>query len=175
MHSWCPAFHDVSRGQMRQSFKPEAGCLSFSMPKLPRLNNLVWLADFGTDDPYWILDCYPVTWPCHQQAHELKGCFLVSHLVLEPSGTGNREMSTRRKRDDHIPRNGPDGSVANAHLVMKFAAIFSGKQITRPSLMPATTEGLSDDAGELTRDENAHVSPSFSGVFYLTPSPFVSV
>lgn len=40
--------------------------------------------------------------------------------------------------------------------------IFSGQQVTRPSIMAAVTEGVAHNAGEFAGDKNSHALPSCS-------------
>ena len=55
MHAGFATFHDVGGFQLREVLEPEAGGLCLSVPKLPRLDYLVWLADAAADDGYGVL------------------------------------------------------------------------------------------------------------------------
>ena len=45
VNAWFPSIDDVCRLEMREIVEPKASCFRLTVSELPRLNDLVWLAD----------------------------------------------------------------------------------------------------------------------------------
>jgi len=97
------AFYYSGRLKFWQAFQPQAGCLCFAMPELPRLNDLVGLADVCADYADRVFQGDERDRRVEQGANKLKcGCLLVA-LGGEPARATDGQMCTRRKSNEHVP------------------------------------------------------------------------
>ena len=103
MYARLPAVNNVRRHQIRQILEPQTCRLSFAMPKLPRLNDLIGLANVTANDANGVLQRDTWYGRRKQRFHEFQ-CFGLLHTLLpKPAGTAYGKVGTRRVRDHQIP------------------------------------------------------------------------
>jgi hypothetical protein len=91
------------------------------VPELPRLNDLVWLADARGNDRDRILQGDARDWRVEEKPHELNRLALLLPLFLEPSCPADGKVSAWWVSDHEIPSAVQD--FANVALVMLAWAI----------------------------------------------------
>jgi hypothetical protein len=79
----------VRRREFREPFQPKARGFDLAMPELPRLDDLVGLADSATDNADRVFDGNAWYRGIHQLMHELERLGLCMLLTLEPSRAAN--------------------------------------------------------------------------------------
>src|SRR6478736_7004474 len=117
------------------------------MAKLPRLNDLIRLANFAADDAHRILYADPAyltilkaVW-LHQVAHELQRLRLLLPLVLEPASAADGKVRAWRVSNHQIPMLICGQDLPHITLVMEWRIIIRWQQITAPRIVPTATKG----------------------------------
>ena len=105
-----PPLDYIGRLEWRQALEPQASRFDLTMTELPRLDDLVGLTNLRGDDPYGIFNGDARNPARHQPADELECLGLLRFLLLEPSGTGYRQMRAGREGQHHVPVNLPRGA-----------------------------------------------------------------
>ena len=103
MHLGFTATDHVAWFQSRQVLEPQASCLGFTMPKLPRLNDLMGGGNRAADDADRILDAPAINGRRHQQAHEIQRFRLLTLLAVEMPAAGHRQMRAWWMGNHQIP------------------------------------------------------------------------
>lgn len=111
-----PSIHNVCWLQARKILQPKAGGLGFTVPKLPRLNDLIRLAKNGADNADWVFQCNMFDWSIEKQINELKSFFLFLFLAGKPPGTRHGQMCAWRVANHHVPV--IQQHIANIALIM---------------------------------------------------------
>ena len=75
----------VCGDQGGQSLEPEAGCLDLAMPELPRLDDLVRLANLGTDHADRVLDGDAVNRRIEEGTDKGQRIHLLLGAIFKPS------------------------------------------------------------------------------------------
>ncbi len=65
--------------------QPQAGCLCFTVSKLPRLYYLVRLSDMAANYAYRVFKCYFFNWRIQEQPNKIQGFRLLHFLIFEPA------------------------------------------------------------------------------------------
>ena len=156
--------YDVGRGQQGEALEPKASRLRLAVPVLPRLNDLRGLRDAGRDDADRILQGNLGDGTTKERANEVEGGLLKPLLTFEPSSAADREMSARRMCNHQIP------IVAEKRRDITYDVLprtLRGEEVTRPRIVTASRECVTDRARKLTRDEDFHASkPNASAVVF---------
>ena len=150
--------YDVGRGQQGEALEPKASRLRLAVPVLPRLNDLRGLRDAGRDDADRILQGNLGDGTTKERANEVEGGFLKPLLTFEPSSAADREMCARRMCNHQIP------IVAEKRRDITYDVLprtLRGEEVTRPRIVTASRECVTDRARKLTRDEDLHASKPF--------------
>lgn len=84
MYTSLSAFDDLCRNQWGKILQPKARCLRFSVPELPRLNDLVWLPDLRRDHGDRILQSNAGNGKIQKLPHERESLLLLFPLFVEP-------------------------------------------------------------------------------------------
>ena len=99
-----------------------------------------------------------------ERANEVEGGLLKPLLTFEPSSAADREMSARRMCNHQIP------IVAEKRRDITYDVLprtLRGEEVTRPRIVTASRECVTDRARKLTRDEDFHASkPNASAVVF---------
>jgi hypothetical protein len=144
--------YDIRRHKLRQVLEPQAGRFSLAMPELPRLDDLIRLANAAADNRNRVLYCDPRYRGVHESVNELKRRLLFHYLVLEPPRTADRKMGAGGERDHQIPspKGMPDGMD---HIVLNMIPrSLCRQQITRPRIVTPCRERIAHNAAELAGD-----------------------
>src|SRR3990167_6669001 len=149
-----PTFHDVCGGEWREVLEPETGGLGFSVSELPRLDDLVGLADLGGDDGDGVFQGDGVDGGVEEDADELQGGGLFEALLLEPAGSGDGEVGTWRVGDHEVPAAVENG--AGIFLEVEGRIVLWGEEVAGPSIVAPVPEGAANDSGELTGYQHPH-------------------
>ena len=146
--------NDVGRLKGRQSFQPEAGCLDFTMPEHPRLNNLARLAQNAlcAKNANGIFQCN--LWDIYppERFGERNRLRLLLFSPPKPSCSGNRETSTWRVKDSQIPRS-RTGYLDDISDDMEGTSIVSRNQVVRVGCMAQGSKRSADHAATFTSDQ----------------------
>ena len=168
MHPRYSSIDDIRRLQKWKTFQPKTRSLGFAVPKLPRLDNLVGLAPATRHQADGVLysDLRDVgIGEQHEQVYRL---YLLCLFILPPSSATDRKTSARRKGNQHVPLIGVwQQSIPSVTYDVELTPISSRENIEGPSIMAPLTEGASDRAGKLTRDQDFQVSSLSSSVWEL--------
>ena len=89
MHLGFSTFNYLRWLQFGQVLEPQAGCLGFTVAKLPRLNDLLGGGDGAADDADRIFNAPPVDWCRHQQPHKVQSLGLLALLAVEMPAAGH--------------------------------------------------------------------------------------
>lgn len=137
--------YNVCRLQFWQSFQPEAGCFSFTMPELPGLNDLVV---FSPDNfkrifmRYWILNCNQWYISIHERLKKLRAFAHITPKIsfFKPTNTRVTKARARWMSNHHIPTiiqdlqnialdvpfGMPAGTILNVRAVRLVSALAKG-------------------------------------------------
>lgn len=160
MNSVLATGNDICWLKMWQIFQPKAGCFCFTMPKHPRLDDLIRFADSGTDNTNWILKCNVLDRCVQQQAYEVEGIFLFLPLVLEPPGATDGQMGAWGMGDHQIPAVTED--VRDVTLMVGTGAV-GWQQVAAHGVMAKGKKGIPDSAGILAGNQNFQLKHLISG------------
>ena len=159
MHPRHSSIDDIRRLQKWQTFEPKACSLGFAVSKLPRLDNLVGLAPAARHQSDGILNSDLRDVGVGEQHEQVYRLYLLCLLILPPSSATDGETSARRKGNHHVPLIGVwQQSIPSVTYDVELTPISSRENIEGPSIMAPFTEGASDRAGKLTRDQDFQVS-----------------
>jgi hypothetical protein len=64
-------------------FQPQAGGFGFTVPELPRLNNLLGRSDGAADHAHRVFDGPALDWCIHKQAYKVEGICLLALLAVK--------------------------------------------------------------------------------------------
>src|SRR6185436_2225227 len=103
MHSCLPGFDNLCRFQQWQRLQPETCGLDFPVSELPRLNNLVRLADAAADNTDRILQRNHRDGCVKQLTHKVDSGLLLHAFAMKPTCATHSQMRTWRMRDHQIP------------------------------------------------------------------------
>lgn len=103
MHSRLAPFNNICWRQLRQPFQPKACCLRFTVAELPRLNDLVGLANAARNHAYRVLNRNLRYWRIHQRLNEHQRLGLLLHLVFEPPASAYCQVRAGRVRNHQVP------------------------------------------------------------------------
>jgi len=149
-------FNDVCRDQFRQTFQPNTGCFGFSVPKHPRLNDLIWLTKLSAQNPNRIFPGNTGnSGPFHQPPKCLDISFLSISFFFEPPRSTYGHVGTRPEENHCVPV---------GIVVQQFKQItldvwswyFCRNQVARNGVMASFSERFSNDTTKLTTDQNTH-------------------
>ena len=103
MHTRRPSIDYLCGDQLGQVLQPQAGCFRFSVPELPRLDDLIGTTDGRADDGHGILQCDPWNGGIQESAHKIQGRSLFLPLVLEPPRSADGQMRAWWVGNHQIP------------------------------------------------------------------------
>jgi hypothetical protein len=105
MNPWLTPVNDIRRLEWWQRLKPETCFFGFTVPELPRLDDLVRLAYIAGNDRYGILQGDLWDWCIQQDPDKLERLLLPSirPLLLEPPRPRHGQVLTRRMCNHHVP------------------------------------------------------------------------
>lgn len=151
MHSRLSAFHDVCRLERRKVFEPETSRFGFAVTELPRLDDLVRLADFAADDADGVFDADARDGSVHEHTNEVQRLCLFFLPLFEPPRTRHRQKPARRMGNHQIPVfiGQPHFHVA---LNMKLFVSLCRQEIAGKRLVTSGPEGVPDNTAKFTRD-----------------------
>jgi hypothetical protein len=121
--------------------------------ELPRLDDLVGLADRRRDSPYWVLKGDVGNRGRKQQSNKVKRRLLSTVLLFPPSRPGGTKVGAWRVRNHQVP-SAPE-NCGNVVLNVR-AWPFCRKQVARNGVVARFDKSVPDDSGELTGDQNFH-------------------
>jgi hypothetical protein len=146
VYSVFSARYNISRLKFRQILEPKTGCLCFTVPELPRLDNLIGFAPLGRHYTDGVFYSYLFAGRIgnRQKETDCFGLSAVFTFLAEPPCSANGQMGTGRKRYYHIP-------LARAQVWLNIAddmvlpgATTGWFDITRNSLMPVGSKRIPD-------------------------------
>lgn len=129
------------------------------MPKLPRLNDLIRLANAAANAPDGIFQCDHRNIGIEQQLYKLQSVFSqsspsgLSFVPMQPTG---RQIRTRRVGNHKIPAAAEH--VSHVALVME-AGRFGGQEIARHGVVPVRDESIAHGSTKLTSYQYVHHAP----------------
>jgi hypothetical protein len=131
MYARLPSIDNISGGKKRQVLQPETCCFCFSMPELPRLNDLIRLANPRADNANRILKSNVPDGGTKQVAHKLKRQTLLILLLVKPSCATDSQMRAWWVRNHQVPT---IVEYVNHVALDVWAWAFSRKKVTRHSI-----------------------------------------
>jgi hypothetical protein len=142
MHLCFAAFDHIAGLQTWQVLKPQASCLGFTMPELPRLDDLMGGGNGAADDADRVLDAPPIYWCRHQQAHKVEGFRLFTLLAIKMPAARYRQMRAWRVGNHQVPAIAKH--LFDWLLQVPLRVALAWQQIAAKSKMPATPKGITD-------------------------------
>src|SRR5580692_10414516 len=122
------------------------------MPELPRLDDLVRLADVGTDDTDGVLDGDPLDRSVHEGLYEAQRLGLLLALSLEPARPRDRQMRAGRMGHHEIPYVAQSDKVPTVTLNMGTVARIARQIIHGCCVMASSNEGIAHYSREFAGD-----------------------
>jgi hypothetical protein len=120
------------------------------MPKLPWLDDLIWLTPTRRQDTNGVLNRDSRNWRVGEVEDELDRFGLLQRFVLKPPRPTRRQMCARRMGYHEIERIGPvSKKLANIALIMPIPSVgtlgFRGQEIARHGIVASRHESVSND------------------------------
>jgi hypothetical protein len=123
------------------------------MPELPRLDDLVGLADVAGDDRDGVLDGDLFDGCIHEQAHEGEGLRLFLALLVEPPRPAHGEVSAWRVSDHQIPAHVQH--LAHVPAPVR-PGLLAGQQVARHGIVTPFDKRIAHGGAVLAGNEHFH-------------------
>lgn len=149
-----PAVGDIRGSQPRQTLQPQAGCLGFAVPKHPRLDYLVRLADHAGNNTDGIFNTDPWNVRFHQQFNEIKSLFLLLFLFVKPASSTDREVGAWRVGNHQVPPVIQD--VSHVSLIV-LPRRFAWEEVARCCILSHLCKSVSYHTTKFTRYQYSHI------------------
>lgn len=140
------AGNDIGRHQLRKPFQPQACSFGFSMPELPRLDNLIRFAVQPRHNANGIFNGYSKDGGIDYLHEKSYGCLLpaIRTFSSKVPGAADTDVRAFRMRDHTIP---PVRQMLQyVPLNVPSRVAFTWLQIARPRVMPKGAEGITDNS-----------------------------
>jgi len=154
MHPRYSTRHNGCRPKGREPLQPQTRCLRFSMPILPRLEDLVWLSDLRGDDRDRVLQRNPWDRGVQQESDEVQGLRLFLPFEVEPAGPAHRQMGAGWMGNHQVPAH--PQHVPHVPFMVSRGAVLGRLVVSRQDLVPSRSEGSTHDSTELAGHQDAH-------------------